>query len=96
MSISLSADYCCVPYLPDYKRSFFKTINKKYVGWRVKCAVCWYVPEKLKFVKEGLASVSLNTVVCKKAKCCRYRPGVAQRVGRGIALLFHDCGTRRG
>jgi hypothetical protein len=25
-----------------------------------------------------------------------YRPGVAQRVGRGIALLFHDHGTRRG
>ena len=31
-----------------------------------------------------------------KLKCPRYRPGVAQRVGRGIALLFHDCGTRRG
>ena len=26
----------------------------------------------------------------------RYRPGVAQRVGRDIALLFHDRGTRRG
>jgi len=26
----------------------------------------------------------------------RYWPGVAQRVGRGIALLFHDHGTRRG
>ena len=25
-----------------------------------------------------------------------YRPGVAQRVGRGIALLFHDRCTRRG
>ena len=25
-----------------------------------------------------------------KVKCSRYRPGVAQRVGRGIALLFHD------
>ena len=25
-----------------------------------------------------------------------YRPGVAQRVGRGITLLFHDRGTRRG
>jgi len=25
-----------------------------------------------------------------------YRPGMAQRVGRGIALLFHDRGTRRG
>jgi len=23
-------------------------------------------------------------------------PGVAQRVGTGIALLFHDRGTRRG
>ena len=31
-----------------------------------------------------------------KVKFSRYRSGVAQRVGRGIALLFHDCGTRRG
>jgi len=29
-------------------------------------------------------------------KWSRYRPGVAQRMGRGIALLFHDRGTRRG
>jgi len=29
-------------------------------------------------------------------KCSRYRPGVAQRLGRDIALLFHDRGTRRG
>ena len=28
-------------------------------------------------------------------KWSRYRPGVAQRVGRGVALLFHDRGTRR-
>jgi len=32
----------------------------------------------------------------KKVKGSRYRPGVAQRVGRGIALLFHDRGTGRG
>ena len=31
-----------------------------------------------------------------KVKCSRYRPGVAQRVGRGIAVLFHDSGTRSG
>jgi len=31
-----------------------------------------------------------------KFKLSRYRPCVAQRVGRGIALLFHDRGTRRG
>jgi hypothetical protein len=31
-----------------------------------------------------------------KVKKPRYRPGVAQGVGRDIALLFHDHGTRRG
>jgi len=31
-----------------------------------------------------------------KVKFTRYRPGVAQRVGRVIALLFHGRGTRRG
>jgi len=31
-----------------------------------------------------------------KVKWSRYRPGVDQRVGRGIALLFHDHGTRKG
>ena len=31
-----------------------------------------------------------------KLKWSRYRPGVDQRVGRGIALLFHDRGSRRG
>ena len=35
-------------------------------------------------------------VVYKKVKFSRYRPGVVQRVGIGIALLFHDRGTRRG
>ena len=34
--------------------------------------------------------------MCKKVKFSRYRPGVAQRVGRVIPLLFHDRGTRRG
>jgi len=37
-----------------------------------------------------------ESVGCKNVKWSRYRPGVAQRVGRGIALLFHDRGTRRG
>ena len=33
-------------------------------------------------------------IIIKKVKWSCYRPGVAQRVGRGIALLFHDRGTR--
>ena len=35
------------------------------------------------------------TCQCKKVKLAWYRPGVAQRVGRGISLLFYDRGTRR-
>ena len=31
-----------------------------------------------------------------KVKWSRYRPGAAQRVGRSIALLFHDRDTRSG
>jgi len=31
-----------------------------------------------------------------KVKWSLYKPGVAQRVGRVTALLFHDSGTRRG
>jgi len=32
----------------------------------------------------------------KKVKWYRYSPCVAQRMGSGLALLFHDRGTRRG
>ena len=32
----------------------------------------------------------------KKVKWSRYMPGLAQTVGRGIALLFNDSGTRSG
>ena len=39
--------------------------------------------------------LAVSVPTSEKVKCSRYRPGVAQRVGRGIALLFHDRGTRR-
>jgi len=44
--------------------------------------------------QEGLYCTQLKKKV--KVKRSRYRRGVAQRVGRGIAILFHDRGTRRG
>jgi len=48
-----------------------------------------------------LSSVASQTIpyfspLFKNGTFSRYRPSVAQRVGRGIALLFHDRGTRRG
>ena len=49
------------------------------------------------FIKD-LVLLSVSSSLCwdGKVKCSRYRPGVTQRLGRGIALLFHDRGTRRG
>ena len=52
----------------------------------------------------GLTAACLHTIspchiwttLYIKVKCSRYRSGVAQRVRRGIALLFHDRGTRTG
>ena len=45
--------------------------------------------EQLSAFKEELCSMVRQTVPVTG-------PVVAQRVGRVIALLFHDCGTRRG
>jgi len=42
--------------------------------------------------KELIFFLSPNT----KVKGSRYRPGLAQIVGRGIDLLLNDRGTRRG
>jgi len=42
----------------------------------------------------GSSSCLLIIFVKKMVKFSRFRPDVAQRVGRGIALLFHDRGTR--
>jgi len=45
--------------------------------------------------KLGCSKYVEDTIVESKVKWSRYRHGVAQRVGRGVALLFHDRGTRR-
>ena len=44
----------------------------------------------IRFIQENLCSNLLHIIVPVTG------PVVAQRVGRGIALLFHDHGTRRG
>ena len=55
-------------------------------------------PESLymKWIVFNLKRVNFTLFKKVKVKWSRYRPGVAQKVGRGIALLFHDRGTRRG
>ena len=60
-------------------------------------ALSSYPPSKWAF-SSFISAFRLHYVLVLKVKVkwSRYRLGVAQRVGRGIALLFHDCGTRRG
>ena len=57
----------------------------------------WSVPllcPKNVYVTHVTYPQCLNNVIL--VNWSHYRPGVAQRVDRGIALLFHDRGTRRG
>ena len=44
----------------------------------------------------SVTKIIFSNIIEGKVKCPRYRSGVAQGVGRCIALLFHDRGTRRG
>jgi len=53
---------------------------------RIRMLALWWVTSRF----------LLLHLVKKKVKWSRYRPCVAQRVGRGIALFFHDRGTRKG
>jgi hypothetical protein len=50
----------------------------------------------MKWIDFNLKRVNFTLFKKVKVKWSRYRPGVAQRVGRGIALLLHDRGTRMG
>ena len=55
----------------------------------------------LKFISTSICRTKNFPIKCTdairvKVKWSRYRPAVAQRVGRGIDLLFHDRGTRSG
>jgi len=55
-----------------------------------------YITDILRNNCKTISRYNIIFVVKKMLNCSRYRPDVAQRVGRGIALLFHDRGTRRG
>jgi len=57
------------------------------------------VRSQLGYVIRKVEKLTLEQIFLRvkvKAQWSRHRPGVAQRVGRGIALLFHNRGTRRG
>ena len=58
-------------------------------SWKSR-AICVYLLNIYIYIYITLPYIYMNI------KWSRYRPGLAQRVGRGIALLFHERGNRRG
>jgi len=67
-------------------------------GLHITSLCLWTLLSSIQCSRVILSSLRLYNIFphCLiKVKWSRYRPRVAQRVGRGIALLFHDHGTRR-
>ena len=54
-----------------------------------------FYPKSLERIMKACEEMTFKEEREIKVNWSRYRPGVAQRVGRVIALLFHDRGTRR-
>ena len=95
----------CTWAFPYLKNSVYSRTNVPMVmticAWECHgkpSAASVVVDGKISDVQYRTVSVITGHLICryKKAKWSRYRPGVTQSVGRGIALLFHDRGTRGG
>jgi hypothetical protein len=69
-----------------------------FILWKLQlCVDIWCVADRNYHCQNIQSESDLCYSLHKeKVKWSRYRPGVAQRVGRGLAVLFHDHGTRRG
>jgi len=78
---------CTIEYLTIYARC---PINRCRFNW------VWLSNKYLILCNKNKSWRQIYKLYIKKVKCSRYRPDVAQRVGRDIALLFYDRGTRRG
>jgi len=69
--------------------------NFKYVSIHPFVILSNWITHSLNILPSAYTLSQLLTHMVQ-VKWSRYRPGMAQRVGRGIALLFHDRDTRRG
>ena len=98
MSVSFE---CCVSSGRDFCDGPIAVLKDSYRVWHLSVVS---KPQQWECLTNPARSVDFHVfwdwvsylILYKKVKWSRYRLGVAQRVGRGIALLFHERGTRRG
>ena len=83
---SLNANRC---YCIHYQAIDNESVPLQHANWQFHVL-------NILLLKFNTCQTSKTHVTEVNVKWSRYRPGVAQRVGRGIALLLHDRGTRRG
>ena len=82
--------------LPSEKAVLLVCIPRQWPWWQLTYSRKLQSTIHPNFKPQNSHSYRTILILKVKVKRSRYRPGVAQRVGKGIALLFHDCGTRRG
>ena len=105
---SSACTYLCI-WIPNHDYVWYLVITKIYqqnlnfdnnwVTWTATLCenvqtLSFYNYVENEYIKKVCNANCCNVVTIKVKWSC-YRPGVAQRVGRGIALPFHDCGTGR-
>ena len=96
----------CISRTSSRSMNVFFSVLSKFGGmwwhsWLKHCATSWKVgifhwDNPSSRTTAVVSTQSITKVSKGKVNWSCYRPGVAQRVGRCIALLFHDRGTRRG
>jgi len=94
---------------PYYKLGWIASLGFEHMlHWKVEYGISHSGNQRMSLLLQFAAAAGAETsnnkdsvLVCVyiykvKLECSRYRPGVAQMLGRGIALLFYDHGTRSG
>ena len=88
---------CSFPNCPICRVDFhIKWLHPESVSWMVKFNTDLTLSVWLETIRCLSIAIIITILKKTKLKWSRYRHGVTQSVGRVIALLFHDRGTRRG
>ena len=82
MSLAILFHFLCAQHVSDINISIIRRLR----------LFCWITTLVVLFLVQCVLEFRFGWL--EWYPCCRLKP--ATRMGRGLALFFHDCGTRRG